>query len=123
VLFPGFVNNVEQVYAAVDAFVFPSKFEGLETALQAAMVAGLPNISTKRGALGEVVDHERTALVAEPNGREFAAAMMRLIGDEILRKKLSEAAWREVQQRFSTDRMVENTIRVYEKALKKRHTG
>src|SRR5216684_5162029 len=89
VLFPGFVNNVEQVYAALDAFLFPSEFEGLGTALQAAMAAGLPCISTKRGALGEVVDGERTALVAEPSAKEFAVAMLRLINDEGLRKNLS----------------------------------
>jgi glycosyltransferase involved in cell wall biosynthesis len=120
VLFPGFVKDVKQVYAALDAFVFPSEFEGLGTALQAAMAAGLPCISTKRGALGEVVDSERTALVAEPSGKEFAVMMLRLINDEALRKNLGEAGRREVEQRFSAGRMVENTIRVYEDVLKKR---
>jgi glycosyltransferase involved in cell wall biosynthesis len=120
VLFPGFVNNVAQVYAALDAFVFPSEFEGLGTALQAAMAAGLPSISTRRGALAEVVENERTALVVEPNGKEFAVAMLRLMNDEELRQKLSNAGKREVEQRFSAGRMVENTMRVYEEVLKKR---
>jgi len=120
VLFPGFVKEVAQVYAALDAFAFPSEFEGLGTALQTAMAAGLPCISTKRGALGEVVESERTALVAEPDGKEFAAMMLRLIDDEGLRKKLSDAGRREVEQRFSAERMVENTILVYEDVLRKR---
>src|ERR1700731_1050443 len=119
VFFPGFVKDVAQVYAALDAFAFPSEFEGLGTALQAAMAAGLPCISTKRGALGEVVDGERTALAVEPNGQEFAVAMLRLINDGALRKSLSEAGRREVQQRFSAGRMVENTIRIYEDVLQK----
>jgi glycosyltransferase involved in cell wall biosynthesis len=119
VFFPGFVTDVVQVYAALDAFVFPSEFEGLGTALQAAMAAGLPCISTKRGALGEVVDHERTALIAEPNSKEFAAMMLRLINDEALRRNLSKAGRSEVERRFSADRMVENTIRVYEDVLQK----
>jgi len=120
VLFPGFVREVAQVYAALDAFAFPSEFEGLGTALQTAMAAGQPCISTKRGALGEVVESERTALVAEPDGKEFAAMMLRLIDDEGLRKKLSDAGRREVEQRFSAERMVENTILVYEDVLRKR---
>jgi glycosyltransferase involved in cell wall biosynthesis len=120
VLFPGFVEDVAQVYAALDAFVFPSEFEGLGTALQAAMATGLPCISTRRGALAEVVDHERTALVVEPDGKEFAAAMLRMIVDAPLRKKLSEAGRGEVERRFSAGRMVENTIRVYEGVLKQR---
>jgi glycosyltransferase involved in cell wall biosynthesis len=120
VLFPGFVNEVAEVYAALDAFAFPSEFEGLGTALQTAMAAGLPCISTNRGALGEVVESERTTLVAEPNGNEFAAMMLRLIDDEGLRKKLGDAGRREVEERFSAGRMVENTILVYEDVLKKR---
>ena len=120
VLFPGFVNEVAEVYEALDAFVFPSEFEGLGTALQAAMAAGLPSISTKRGALAEVVDHERTALVAEPNGQEFAAAMLRVMTDAGLRGRLSEAGRREVQERFSAERMVARTHQVYEDVLEKR---
>ena len=119
VLFPGFVKNVAQVYAALDAFAFPSEFEGLGTALQAAMAAGLPCISTSRGALGEVADDGRTALVAEPDGKAFAAAMLRLMQDAELRKTLGIAGRREVQQRFSADLMVENTICVYQDVLKK----
>ncbi|PYU82639.1 MAG: hypothetical protein DMG50_10915 [Acidobacteria bacterium] len=123
VFFPGFVGDVGQVHAALDAFAFPSEFEGLGTALQAAMAAGLPCISTKRGALGEVVDGERTALAVEPNGKEFAVAMLRLINDEGLRTKLGKTGRREVEQRFSAGRMVENTIRVYEDVLQKMKKG
>lgn len=121
VLFPGFVTDVAEVYAALDAFAFPSEFEGLGTALQAAMAAGLPSISTARGALAEVVEQERTALVVEPNDKEFSIAMLRLVADQGLRKALGDAGRREVEERFSSGRMVENTIRVYEYVLKKRH--
>jgi len=119
VLFPGFVNDVAKVYDAIDAFAFPSEFEGLGTALQSAMAAGLPSISTNRGALAEVVDPERTALVVEPDGKEFGAAMLRLMSDTGLRKKLSESGRREVQERFSAARMVDRTIEVYEDVLSK----
>jgi len=120
VLFPGFVNDVAKVYDGLDAFVFPSEFEGLGTALQSAMAAGLPSISTSRGALTEVVNPERTALVVEPKGKEFAAAMLRLMTDAALRRRLSESGRREVQERFSAARMVDRTIEVYKDVLKKR---
>ena len=120
VLFPGFVKDVAKVYEALDAYVFPSEFEGLGTALQTAMAWGLPSISTNRGALAEVVDHERAALVVEPNGGEFAAAMLRVMTDVGFREKLGEAGRREVRQRFSAERMVDCTIQVYEDVLAKR---
>jgi glycosyltransferase involved in cell wall biosynthesis len=87
------------------------------------MAAGLPCISTKRGALREVVESERTALVAEPSGKEFAVAMLRLINDENLRQVIGAAGRQEVEERFSAGRMVENTIRVYEDVLKKRRVA
>jgi glycosyltransferase involved in cell wall biosynthesis len=99
--------------------VFPSEFEGTGTALQAAMAWGLPCISTARGGLNEVVDNERTALVAEPEGKEFAGAMIRMLNDPGLRKKLGEAGRREIEKRFSAAQMVKNTIHVYEDVLTK----
>jgi glycosyltransferase involved in cell wall biosynthesis len=84
------------------------------------MAAGLPSISTNRGALAEAVDPERTALVVEPDGKTFAAAMLRVMTDTNLRKKLSESGRREVQERFSAARMVDRTIEVYEDVLRKR---
>jgi glycosyltransferase involved in cell wall biosynthesis len=119
VIFAGFVENVEQVYTALDAYVFPSEIEGTGTALQAAMAWGLPCVSTSRGGLNEVVENGRTALVVEPNGKEFAQAMIRFLGDESLRIRLGEAGRREIENKFSAERMVENTIRAYEDVLTK----
>jgi L-malate glycosyltransferase len=113
VIFAGFLNDVKPVYAALDAFLFPSEFEGLGTALQSAMALGLPCISTSRGGLAEVVDGERTVLLVEPDDKEFAAAMGRLIADESLRKRLGDAARSEVQDRFADTKMVKRTIEVY----------
>ncbi|HKV25868.1 MAG TPA: glycosyltransferase family 4 protein [Candidatus Acidoferrum sp.] len=118
VLLLGFVKDVETFYAALDAFVFPSEFEGLGTALQAAMAYGIPSISTARGALAEVVEHKKTALVAEPNGDEFAEAMIQLMENRELRERLGCAGRSEVQRRFSAERMVADTIAVCENVLR-----
>jgi glycosyltransferase involved in cell wall biosynthesis len=117
VLFPGFVTDMQGFYAALDAFVFPSEFEGLGTALQAAMAYGLPVISTTRGALSEVVEAGRTALVAEPDATTFATAMIELMSDSKLQTRLGNAGREEVTKRFSADLMVQNTLAVYEQVL------
>jgi glycosyltransferase involved in cell wall biosynthesis len=117
VLAPGFVANMREFYAALDAFAFPSEFEGLGTALQAAMAYALPVISTTRGALGEVVQDGRTAIVAEPSAQAFAAAMLRLIADPDLQKKLGAAAREEVKNCFSVDLMVDNTLALYQQVV------
>ncbi|MGB2627414.1 MAG: glycosyltransferase family 4 protein [Candidatus Acidiferrum sp.] len=112
---PGFTTHMREFYAALDAFAFPSEFEGLGTSLQSAMAHAIPVISTTRGALGEVVDADRTALVAEPDPRSFAAAMIQLLGNPALQKKLGAAGRDEIIGRFSVDRMVENTLDVYQR--------
>jgi glycosyltransferase EpsD len=117
VLLPGFVTRMHEFYAALDAFVFPSEFEGLGTALQAAMAYGLPVISTTRGALGEVVEDGRTAIVADPDAKSFAEAMVGLLADPELQKRFGEAGRIEVTERFSADRMVENTLALYEQVI------
>jgi glycosyltransferase involved in cell wall biosynthesis len=118
VLMPGFVQDVASIYAALDAFVFPSEFEGLGTALQSAMALALPSVSTSRGALGEVVSHNKTALVAAPDAQEFGFAMRYLMESAHLRRRLGDAARQEIQNRFSAERMVANTINVYEEVLR-----
>jgi glycosyltransferase involved in cell wall biosynthesis len=86
------------------------------------MAYELPAISTARGALGEVVENERTALVVEPKGDEFAKAMIRMMEDTALCEKLGRAGRQEVRLRFSAERMVANTIAVCEEVLRARRT-
>jgi glycosyltransferase involved in cell wall biosynthesis len=117
VLLPGFVSHMREFYAALDAFAFPSEFEGLGTALQGAMAYALPVISTTRGALGEVVDAGRTALVAEPEAQSFASAIVQLMSDLGLQRRLGDAGREEIKERFSVDQMVENTLSVYQQVL------
>jgi len=100
--------------------VFPSEFEGLGTALQTAMATALPSISTARGALAEVVDDRRTALVVEPSGQEFAQAMLLLMDNARSPRQVGRGGRQEIIARFSAERMAATTISVYEDVLSKR---
>jgi L-malate glycosyltransferase len=113
VIFPGFVNQMERFYEALDAFVFPSEIEGLGSAMPAAMAYGLPCISTASGGLAEIVEDGRTALVVRPDGEEFAGAMARVMNDSSLRKQLGCAAREAATQRFSVERMAAQTLEIY----------
>jgi glycosyltransferase involved in cell wall biosynthesis len=56
----------------------------------------------------------------EPNAEEIAIAMLRLLNDEDLRRRLANSGRREVEERFSAGRMVQNTVNVYEDVLRNR---
>ncbi|MGB7468998.1 MAG: glycosyltransferase, partial [Candidatus Acidiferrum sp.] len=62
ILFPGFVKDVESVYAALDIFLLPSFFEALNNSLLAAMAYEIPSIAFNRGALGEIIENEKSGL-------------------------------------------------------------
>jgi L-malate glycosyltransferase len=121
VIFAGFVEDVPQVYAALDVFVFPSLAEPLGTSLLAAMAWGLPVLATARGGVPEyMADGKNGLLLTEPDPGMYSDAMLRLLSDEPLRMRLGQEARRGIEERFSAARMVENTIRVYEDVLKKK---
>jgi glycosyltransferase involved in cell wall biosynthesis len=77
-------------YAAADAFVFASRTETQGLVLLEAMALGIPVVSTAVMGTRDVVGPGRGALVPADDVDEFAAAVVRLLGDPALRSRLSE---------------------------------
>ena len=118
VLFPGFVKDVENVYAALDLFLLPSFFEALNNSLLAAMACEVPSIAFAKGALPEIIEHEKSGLlVSGPDVAEIRGAVARLLRDPVLAKQLGRAGRARVQQIFSAATMVEKTLQLYEELL------
>ena len=114
VQFAGVVDDIEQAYQALDVFVFPSLAEPLGSSLLRAMSYGLPVVAIARGAVPEVIeDGQNGLLVPAPDPGAIAAAVLRLLGDASLPSKLGAAAHETIKQRFSVERMVEDTIELY----------
>jgi len=118
VLFPGFVKDVEGVYAALDLFLLPSFFEALNNSLLAAMAYEIPSIAFNRGALGEIIEHEKSGLlVSGSDVSEIYAAAARLLRDPGYARSLGQTARKRVEENFSAEQMVSGMIRVYEESL------
>jgi glycosyltransferase involved in cell wall biosynthesis len=116
--FEGFVEDVGRVYAAIDLFAFPAQAEALGTALLSAMAHGLPVAAIARGGIPEVVeDGKNGLLVKDPNPDAFASALIRLLSHSEEATRLGKAARETILARFSADRMVENTLRLYEEVI------
>ncbi|UFP96673.1 glycosyltransferase family 4 protein [Gloeobacter morelensis] len=80
-------------YALLDIFVIPSLHDGCPNALLEAMTAGRAIVGTRADAIGEILDHERDALLVPPCDSEaLAAALGRLVASPDLRRQLGEAA-------------------------------
>lgn len=99
------------------ALLFPISWEepfGL--VMVEAMACGTPVIAFDRGSVCEVVDHGRTGFIVN-NVREMVQAMKKI--DQIDRSECRK----EVEKRFSTEKMVEDYENLYYDILKRKKSG
>lgn len=92
VKFLGFRKNPEHYYNSAKIFILTSYYEGLSMAMLEAMACGIPCIVPDVGDMTDgAVDGVNAIVIDDPydvNG--FATAIIRLLNDDELYKKLSE---------------------------------
>jgi glycosyltransferase involved in cell wall biosynthesis len=122
VILLGFRPDVLSLHKVFDVFVMSSVTEGLGTSLLDAMACGKPVVATRAGGIPEVVEDGLTGLlVPTRDPEEMAAAIVRLLNDAALRRRMGEAALLSVRERFSVERMVLDTLRVYQRVAMHEH--
>jgi glycosyltransferase involved in cell wall biosynthesis len=116
VLLVGFRPDVLSLHKAFDIFVMSSVTEGLGTSLLDAMAAGKPVVATMTGGIPEVVVDEETGFLVPPRDHAaMAEAIVALLKDEALRRRTGEAGRARACTLFSAERMVQETLRVYQR--------
>lgn len=118
VRFLGVRRDRATLYAAMDAFVLPSRWEGLSLALVEAMGAGRAIVATDVGGNPEVIRSGQTGLLVPSNDADaLAAALEKLARDRALRTALGDAAAADARSRFSIDRHVAQLAALYRHGL------
>ena len=121
VVFLGERRDVPELLRAMDAFVLPSRSEGLPMALLEAMACGLPVVATRVGGIPEAVREGEGGLLCDPgDSGGLRDALCRLISDPPLRRRLGRGARVAFERRFSLQRMVEGYERLYLSLLGRR---
>ena len=117
VRFLGWISDaeLEGLYRAADAFVFPSLSEGFGLPVLEAMARGVPVASSSRTSLAEVAGDAALLFDAEDEA-SIAGAIERLLGDEQLAARL-RAAGPAQAARFSWEATAEGTVAAYRRAL------
>ena len=114
----GWVEDVAKLLPTFDLFVSPSRSEPFGLSIVEAMAAGVPVVATTSEGAQEIIDDNQTGrLVPIGDPEVMAKAIAELLSDRKERDRLGENAERVVRKRFSFERMVLETEKVYEQVL------
>ncbi len=115
VVFLGECNDTPLFMSALDAFVLPSRWEGMPNVVLEAMAAGIPVIGTFAGGVPEMVAPEETGLLVAPgDAGALSQAMTRLLSDAGRARAMGEAGRARASELFSMETMVDRYTRLYE---------
>lgn len=91
IVFEGEQVNPYPYMAAADIYVQPSKKEGFGMTIGEAKILGKPIVSTNFPVVYNQITNEVNGLVAEMSPKAIADSIMRLLNDDCLRNKLTDA--------------------------------
>jgi glycosyltransferase involved in cell wall biosynthesis len=112
-------HNMRPYYSMADIVVLPSHSEGSPNVLLEAMAAGIPTVATNVGGIPELATDGLTSLIVESkNPKSMSEALLRLLTDETLRTKLSEAAMRRAAE-YNPERYCEAMIEIHTRVLRR----
>ena len=116
VIFTGKRDDIPQLYQLMDVFVLSSIYEGLGLVLLEAMSAQIPIIGTDAGAIPDIIS-KTGIIVPAKNIDELSKAMLDIFKNESKRNEMIQIGKTEIKERFTVDRMFNQTQDIYIKAI------
>jgi len=110
----GKIPNAWQYLKAFDIFILPSIKEGQPWSILEAMAAKVPIIATNIAAIPEMVKDNQSGLLVSPKNPEAIAEKIKyLIDNPKITENLTITAYQTLQKKFTTQKMVEQTEKLY----------
>lgn len=106
-------NHLAVLYSEADVFLDASDYQGFGRLALEAMSCGTACVLTNEGGVTEYARHEENCLTVPPREPQlFAQAILRLLQDEALRKRLCLKGLETVQQ-YSTQQEAKQTLNYF----------
>ena len=109
--------DLEKALADAAIVVYRTESEGLGSGAIMAMSAGIPVVASDVGGLREVITHRQNGLLVANHDALFEAAIAELQADRDFARRIGTAARHTVMERFTVERMVQQTVDVYRRVL------
>ena len=115
IFFFGQAKDMPSVYAACDAIVLPSLWEGFPNALIEGMAAARVVIASAIVDNAVIVKDGETGFLVKPNSASaLSAVILKLLDmDKDTRKQLGIRAQKHIQNHFTIEKMISRTLTVY----------
>lgn len=118
----GTVSDVAPYYHVMDIFALPTYREGFPGVSLEAQAAGIPVVTTEAtGAIDSVVDRQTGLIVPVGDVKALSAAIDRLLGDSLLRKRMGEAGRARVEDSFRREKVWAANVEAYERLVPMGH--
>ena len=118
VVFTGRREDVSALTADLTVAVLPSLREAQGISILEAMARRVPVVASAVGGIPEVITSGVDGLLVPPRDPEaLAEAILRLLRDEVLRRRIGETGFATVRDRFSIDAQVRRIEAVYAEEL------
>ncbi len=122
--FAGHHREVQPFYEAFDLLVSPSRTEGLSNVILEALAFRLPVVATRVGGNGEILEHDVSGLLVEPQDPPaLAAAVLAAARDAGLRHRLGERGRARLEAAFSFEVRMRREEAFYDRVLARRAAG
>jgi L-malate glycosyltransferase len=116
--FLGRRSDIPEILASCDIAVLPSRAEGLPNAILEYMAAGLPVIASRVGGNAELVQDGVTGiLIPAEDSAALSAALLKLLSEPSLARRLGQAGREFTVQNFSFERLVRDVDALYTELL------
>lgn len=113
--FLGFRRDLPDLMVASDVVVLPSLAEAFGLVVAESLYLGVPVVTSSAGGLPEIVQDGVDGLLVPPGDADaLAGALVQVLGNDDLRKRLAGAGRERIASRFSFERMVREYERVYD---------
>lgn len=114
VSFLGHQDDVARILSSSDIYVLPTTSDTLPISVIEAMFAGKAIVSTRCGGIPELIQHQKTGLLAEPgNVNELADCLLQLVRDRRLVNQLGRSAQDFARTHLTVEKMAAEIERVY----------
>jgi len=123
VLFTGYISDEDRdrLLAISDCVVFPSLYEPFGIVALEAMASRAPVVVSAVGGLAEVVKHAETGITVYPgNTDSLAWGILHTLQQPEWAKQRAEAAYQQVVEEYTWDRIARQTADVYERVVRER---